>query len=207
MAAFERTGADVRAHSAGDPGSATVKCLELIAACRLEPDDPIVSVGDIDAQLIGGLLAAGHRDVTVLHPAAEALEALRGALGAFEREVDLLETDVLDFQPRRRYALWHDRGLFECLPIPEDRQRYVEVLQQALRPEGHFVICAFGPEKSPEREGSVRAVRYSASGLAGELGRQFELTEHGLTLHPTADGGARQLLHCRFKRHAPHWPS
>ena len=156
--------------------------------------------------LVGGLLAAGQRDITVLHPAAEALEALRGALGALEREVNLLETDVLDFQPRRRYALWHDRGLFECLPIPEDRQRYVEVLQQALRPEGHFVICAFGPQ-SPEWEQSVRTVGYSASGLAGELGRQFELAEHGLTLHPAADGGSRQFLHCRFKRHAPHWPS
>lgn len=189
-----------------DASSLTVKSFELIRACGLAPDDPIVAVGDVDAHLIAALLDVGHRDLTVLHPSMEALEALRQALGDLEGEVILTEADPLQFQPHRRYALWQDRGFFHRLTHPDDRQRYVEVVQYALRPEGHLVISASGPE-GPTEDRGLPLERYSAPRLAAELGRQFELSEEGLELHPLPHGGYHQLLHCHFRRHAPHWPA
>ena len=188
-----------------DPSSLTVKSLELIRACGLAPEDPIIAVGDMDAHLLAALLDVGHRDLTVLHPSKEALEGLRQALGDLAGEVILIAADPLQFQPHRRYALWQDRGFFHYLMHPDDRQRYVEVVQYALRPEGHLIISAFGPE-GPAQDSGVPVERYSASKLAGELGRPFELTAEGLELHPLAGGGYQQLLHCRFRRHAPRWP-
>jgi SAM-dependent methyltransferase len=188
-----------------EPSSLSVKSFELIRACGLAPEDPIIAVGDVDAHLLAALMGVGHRDLTVLHPSKEALEGLGQALGDLAGEVILIEADPLRFQPHRRYALWQDRGFFHCLTHPDDRQRYVEVVQYALRPEGHLIISAFGPE-GPAEDSGVPVERYSASKLAGELGHQFELAEEGLELHPLTQGGYKQLLHCRFRRHAPRWP-
>jgi hypothetical protein len=190
------------ADAACSPPSPTATSLALIRACRLSLDDPIIAVGDVDAQLIAALRRGGYQDVTVLDPSLERLEGLRAVLGDLERELLLIEADVLTFRARRRYALWHDRAFFHRLTHADDRQRYVEVLQYALRPEGHLIINAFGPE-GPEDDRGVPAERYSASRLAAELGAQFELAEQGLVLHREARGPGQQLLHCRFWRHAP----
>lgn len=195
------------ARPAGDDArGATVKCLELIRACRLGADDPIITVGDVDMHLVNALLMAGYGDLTVLHPSVEALDEVRQALPQIGDRLILLPIGTLQFQPQRRYALWHDRGLFHFLTYPEERQRYVELVQQALRPEGHLVICAFGPDGPLQFRGAPVA-RYSAGRLAEEFGGQFELAEHGLAVHPAASGENHQLVHCRFRRHAPSWPA
>jgi SAM-dependent methyltransferase len=178
---------------------------ELIRACGLRPEDPIIFVGEADAPLLSALLDLGHRDVTVIDSSPQALEALRAAFRTLERQVKLIQKQVLEFRPDRRYALWHDRGFFHRLTHPDDRGQYVEVVQQALRPDGHLVIATCGPQ-GPEQAAGVPVMRYSAETLAAELGRQFELAEHGLVLHPSPVGEGTQLLQCRFRRRAPHWP-
>ena len=196
MAISERTSLDPSAQRRiTDSSGPAARSLELIRACRLAPADPIIAVGEVDSELVAALLSAGQRDLTILHPSVEVLEKLRAALGEPARDVTLMEADALQFRPDRRYALWHDRGYFDRLTHPDDRQQYVEIVQYALRPEGHLVISASGPE-APEQRGGVPVVRFSAEQLA----------EHGLALHRAERGGGEQLLHCRFRRHVPRWP-
>ncbi len=178
----------------------------LIRACGLHPEDPIIDVGGAESSPVLAWLAAGYRDITVLDDSVDALEALRKRLGRQTSAVTLLEARVLEFRPRRRYALWHDRGVFHCLVHPDDRQLYVEVVQQALRPEGSLVITTFGPD-GPEEYGGTPVIRYSARTLQPELGSQFELAEHSLAVHRSSTGQGHQVLCCRFRRHAPRWPS
>jgi len=176
-----------------------------VRACGLQPGDPIIDVGDALSSPAAAWLAAGYEDITVLDDSREALERLRERLGPRASEVTLLHARVLEFHPQRRYALWHDRGVFHRLVHPDDRQLYVEVVQQALRPEGNLVMTTFGPE-GPEQYGGAPIVRYSARTLQPELGSQFELAEHSLGMHRPTPGEAQQVLYCRFLRHAPRWP-
>jgi 2-polyprenyl-3-methyl-5-hydroxy-6-metoxy-1,4-benzoquinol methylase len=176
------------------------KSFELIRACGLRADEPLIDVSGGSPQLIRSLLEAGFRDVTVLNASYDVLEALREHDGG--SRVTLIARDVIGFHPRRRYALWHDRGVFHLLIHPEERRSYVETAQEALRPEGHLVIATFGPEGPSEYQGlPVRP--YAAATLAQELGGQFELAEQSLELHRSAGGELHQYLHCRFRRHAP----
>jgi len=188
------------------PDGLSAKFSELVRACQIAPNDPIIAVGDLDAHFVAALVRAGHRDLTVLHPSKEALGGLREALGDLEAEVVLTEADPLQFEPHRRYALWNDRRFFHRLTHPDDRQRYVEIVHEALRPEGHLIISTFGPA-GPAEDSGVLVERYSAARLAAELGRQFELVDEGLELHPAVHGAQHQLLHSRFRRRTPHWPS
>ena len=178
----------------------------LVRACGLQPDDPIIDLGGASHSPAAAWIAAGYRDISVLDEDTEALEALRRRLGDAAQWVSLLRVHVLEFRPQRRYALWHDRGVFHRLVHPDDRQLYVEIAQQALRPEGNLVITTFGPD-GPERYAGGAIVRYSARTLPAELGSQFELAEHSLGVHRLSSGEGHQLLHCRFRRHAPRWPT
>jgi hypothetical protein len=193
--------ASVRASA---PQSPTSRALPLIRACGLLPDDPILSVGDMDGELLVTLRQLGHADITVLHPSLAALQRLRERLGDLERDMLLIETEVLDFQPRRRYALWHDCGFFQRLRHAEERHRYVQLVQFALRQEGDLIICAAGLEGAHHHHGAS-VERHSAGALAAELGGQFELMDQAGIEQTQGCGHSRQLLHCRFKRHAPVW--
>jgi hypothetical protein len=181
------------------------RSVELICECGLKSDDPIVDASG-SSELMESLLAAGYRDITVLQPSVEALERLRARVGDHADCVTLVSVKPGEFRPRRRYALWHDAGVFECLLHPEERQQYVETVQQALRPEGYLVLMTSGPNAPPEHAGHpIR--RYSAQTLPAELGSQFELSCHGLAQQPASGGPVQELLHCRFTRHAPRWPN
>jgi len=178
----------------------------LVRACALRPEDPIIDVGEARSSPVLAWLAAGHRDITVLDDSLDALEALRERLGRGAGAVTLIHAKVLDFRPHRRYALWHDRGVFHHLVHPDDRQLYVEVVQQALRPEGSLVVTTFGPE-GPEEFRGAPVVRYNARTLQPEFGSQFELEEHSLGMYRLTSGEGHQVLSCRFRRHAPRWPA
>ena len=183
-----------------DPRS--LESLQLIHACALKPEDPIIDVSGGAPVLIEALLDAGFTDLTVINGTPEALDTLARRLGDRADRVAILREDLLGFHPHRRYALWHDRGTFHLLTHAEERQQYIESLEEALRPEGHLVITTFGPD-GPQHYGGRPVRRYSARVLAEELGGHFELAEHSLEMHPTPVGQIQQYLHCRLRRRAP----
>jgi hypothetical protein len=192
--------------AAGWRDTQAAKSLELISACALRADDPIIEVSGGSPLLIRSLLDAGFRDITVINAPYEVREELRGHPADDRVRLALIACDVIGFHPARRYALWHDRGVFHLLRYPEERRQYVELVQEALRPEGHLVIATFGPDGPREYRG-FQVSGYAAATLAAELGEQFELVEHALEKHQAATGELHQYLHCRFRRHAPRQPS
>ncbi len=176
----------------------------LVRACGLKAEDPIIDVGGALSSPVAAWLAAGFRDISIVDESLDNLQALRADLGEGAKHVDFVHAGVLEFRPHRRYALWHDHGVFHRLVHPDDRQRYVEIVQQALRPEGSLIVTTFGPE-APDEDGGAPIVRYSAQTLQPELGGQFELAEHSLGVYRPASGAGHQVLHCRFRRRAPRW--
>ncbi len=179
------------------------RSLQLIMGCGLRRDDPIIDVSGGDGSLVGALLLLGYTDVTVVQSSPVGFSAFLERLGDWESCLTVLRGDVTQLHLKRRFALWHDRGSFCLLEYPEDRQRYVEVLEEALRPEGHLVIATIGPE-GPQQYGSQRVRCYSQATLTQEMGCRFELAEHSLDLFEAPSGEHHHFLHCRFRRHAPH---
>jgi SAM-dependent methyltransferase len=175
------------------------KSLELVHASDLQPDDPIIDVGGGASLLADALLDQGWTDLTVLDISAAVLEKVRARLGPNSKKVTLLQQDVTTYRPAREYALWHDRAVFHFLVHAEDRERYVNALRRALRPNGCAIIATFGPE-GPERCSGLAVVRYDANGLAQELGADFKLVESCVEIHHTPSGAPQQLLYCRFRR-------
>ena len=167
--------------------------LDLIRATGLPVSAPIIDVGSGDSQLVDHLLASGYSDVTLLDIAPAALERTRARLGADAGQVDWIATDVTNFRPERRYALWHDRAAFHFLVTPAERQKYLSVLTAGLAPNGHLILATFGPQ-GPARCSGLPIQRYSENDLGVLLDPSFQLRRQGLENHRTPMGRDQQFL-------------
>ncbi len=169
------------------------RSLELIRAAGVAPDDPIIDVGGGASTLVDHLQAAGYSDVSVLDIAPAALEQAQARLGAAAAQVNWIVSEVTDFEPERRYALWHDRAAFHFLVTPVEQSRYLAVLRSALMPRGHLVLATFGPG-GPERCSGLPVQRYSQEQLSDLLASDFQLRQCALEDHVTPHGRHQEFL-------------
>ena len=175
------------------------RSLAFIAAAGLDRDAPILDVGGGASTLVDQLLAAGFTDVTVLDLAHTALTAAQARLGAKAARVNWIAADVTEFQPSRRYALWHDRAVFHFLRHAAQRAAYLKVLRAALAPHGHVVLATFGPE-GPTHCSGLEVERYSAGELSELLGSEFRLLRSELEEHVTPSGATQQFTFGLWRR-------
>ena len=91
--------------------------------------------------------------------------------------------------------MWHDRAVFHFLIAPEQRVAYVRQVARAVKPGGHVIVGAFGPE-GPIRCSGLDVVRYDAKSLHDEFGARFRLVESSSDVHHTPSGTTQQFLYC-----------
>jgi ubiquinone/menaquinone biosynthesis C-methylase UbiE len=175
--------------------------LDLIKATGAGPDAGIIDVGGGASTLVDDLVAAGYGDLTVLDLSAAALNAARQRLGAHEKAVRWIEADITQVDlPRQRYDIWHDRAVFHFLTDPADRAAYVEQVRRAVRPGGHVIVAAFGPE-GPTQCSGLPVVRYEPGQLHAQFGGRFELVDHLSEAHRTPAGAVQQFVYCHCVLH------
>lgn len=170
------------------------RSLALIQAAGLPPDAPLLDVGGGASSLVDHLLAAGYTDVGVLDIAPAALAQARARLGTAAGRVEWIVADVAAFQPKRRYALWHDRAVVHFLTAAAERERYLAVLTATLAPGGHVVLATFGPQ-GPTRCSGLPVRRYSAEDLGMLLGTGFRLRRTHQEDHRTPAGRYQQFVY------------
>lgn len=98
-----------------------------------------------------------------------------------------VEADVLEWEPDRRYDLWHDRAVFHFLVDRPDRKRYVSALRRVLPDGGAVLVGAFAAD-GPQVCSGLPVCRYSAGELAEALGDAFEVVATRREAHVTPRG-------------------
>lgn len=161
--------------------------------------DAIIDIGGGASTFVDHLLDAGFTDITVLDLADQALEETRGRLGDRAASVKWVVADVTQFDPQRKFDVWHDRAVLHFLTEPADRERYVEALKSALDPGGHVIISTFGPD-GPLKCSGLEIRRYTIERLQALLGPAFELQEHCFEDHQTPMSATQQFLYSRWVR-------
>lgn len=174
------------------------KSLQLIRATGVQHGDPVLDAGGGASTLVDHLLREGYTDISVLDISANALERSRARLGEAGQNIHWIESDVIDFQPLRRYALWHDRAVFHFLTESADRDRYIDVVCKSLLPNGHFVLATFGPQ-GPKRCSGLDIRRYGIEQLQALFGSRLALHGHEIDEHETPMGSTQQFLYSRWQ--------
>lgn len=173
--------------------------LELIRLTGASKEDDIIDVGAGASTLVDHLLIEGFKKIAVLDISGNALEFARKRLGERARDIHWIEADIREFEPEKRYRVWHDRAVFHFLTDPHDRRKYVQTLKGALLPGGQVIIATFSLE-GPKQCSGLDVARYSPEMLATELGEDFELVQAESRSHRTPWGSEQAFVYCRFRR-------
>lgn len=165
--------------------------LDLISALGVPKGAGVVDVGGGASPLAGALLSAGYRDLTVVDVSAAALHAARSTLDGAE-VVSWLRQDLLEWEPTRRFDVWHDRAVFHFLTDPIDRERYLQVLDAALSPAGAVVLGTFATD-GPDSCSGLPVARYDPGDLAHALGPTFTVVDAAREEHRTPWGAVQSF--------------
>ena len=176
------------------------RSLEIILQLRLPKDAAMIDVGGGASTLPDDLLSKGFKDITILDISREALEVSKNRLANKAHVIQWLEADITTVQLKpNHYDLWHDRAVFHFLTKPEDRQKYINTLQNAVKPGGHVLIATFGLN-GPLKCSGLEIVRYSAESLQRELGGEFQLEKQLTEIRKTPFETTQEFLYCLFRR-------
>ena len=172
------------------------RSLALIERAVPERSASIIDVGGGESTLVDDLLLRGYTNITVLDVSQGAIDVTRSRLGSAADQVRWIAADIteVELEPRA-YDLWHDRAVFHFLTVPEQRTAYVGQVARSVKPGGHVIVSAFGPE-GPTKCSGLEVVRYDAESLHREFGGSFRLVESSTELHHTPFDTTQQFLYC-----------
>lgn len=176
------------------------KSLALIRATGVNESARIIDVGGGASTLVDDLLAAGFRDITVLDISSAAIRNAHARLGARADAVTWLEADITRVElPARNYDVWHDRAVFHFLTDAEDRRRYLEAVNHAVKPGGHVIVATFGPH-GPLKCSGLDIVRYTPQDLHREFGADYRLVQSVTEDHVTPAGKHQEFVYCYCRK-------
>jgi SAM-dependent methyltransferase len=173
--------------------------LDLIRATGVGPNASIIDIGGGASRLVDALIAESFHSLSVLDVSEKALATSRERLGPKAANVAWIAADITEWQPGKRYDLWHDRAAFHFLTAPADRTAYAACVRTAVGPGGHVVIGTFAPD-GPERCSGLPVIRHYAGSIGEMLGPSFKLIESRRHDHLTPGGTTQRFQFGRFRR-------
>lgn len=174
--------------------------LQFIRNTGVPKEAHILDVGAGASVLVDDLLHAGYHNLSVLDISAAALHAAQVRLGKAAAQVHWIEGDITKIElPKASIDVWHDRAVFHFLTDAQDRQRYVQAVQRAVKPGGHVIVATFA-ENGPLKCSGLDIVRYRPETLHGEFGEAFKLVKSENEVHHTPSGADQNFIYCYCRR-------
>jgi len=160
----------------------------------------IIDVGAGASTLVDDLLAAGYTDLTVLDVAQAALDVTRARLGQRANEVRFLCADLFEAPlDEGAYDVWHDRAVFHFLTRPEERGRYVQRAQRALRKHGVLLLWTFAKD-GPTRCSGLDVEQHDEESVRSCFEPAFLLRQSGRENHQTPSGSTQHFAWFELER-------
>jgi hypothetical protein len=172
--------------------------LRMLDGAGVSAHDSLIDVGGGPSSLVDVLLDRGWMDLTVLDVSAAGLRTAQDRLGAAADRVQWLPTDLLTWEPHRRYAAWHDRALLHFFATSTDQDRYRDMLQAATTKGSVAVFGAFALDGPPSCSG-LPVRRYSVEDLAAFVGQHWLLLAWEREEHHTPTGIIQPFTWASFR--------
>ncbi len=172
--------------------------LQLILESNPSKSDKIIDIGGGDSFLVDHLLDLGFENITVLDISEAAIERAKLRLGDQASKVTWIVSDIVDFTPSEKYAIWHDRAAFHFLTDDTDIEKYLKTGISALETYGSLVIGTFSLD-GPLKCSGIEIKQYSENSMADRFSPYFERISAVATDHNTPFDTVQNFVFCRFK--------
>lgn len=172
--------------------------LELVADLKLEKDAAIIDIGGGNSNFTAELLKQDYTDLCILDISAKALERTKEKIGSTS-SVDFIATDILDFQPKEQFNLWHDRAAFHFLTEEKQIQQYVDLVSNSIVSGGFFILSTFST-LGPLKCSGLDISQYSKEKIETMFKNNFELVQSFETVHATPFDTEQNFIYTVFRR-------
>eukprot|EP00960_Hanusia_phi_P026761 746442-Hanusia_phi.AAC.1 len=177
--------------------------LDLIKECNIDKKSHILDVGSGSSVLVDFLLHAGYKNLTAMDISDAALDITRKRIGPEGQEHVRFLVDDLTHPTKMKdvsdVMVWHDRAVLHFFVREEERNKYRQVLDNALMKGGYAIISTFAVGGLTKCSG-LDVKQYTPLTLSDFLGKDYELLKSQDYSYTTTWGQERKFVYCVFRK-------
>ncbi len=159
----------------------------------------IIDIGGGDSYLIDNLLEMGYSNLFLLDISENAIERIKSRLGSKAEKVTFIVSDILDFQPKTTFDVWHDRASFHFLTNQNEINVYQSLVTNAISESGFLFMGTFS-ENGPLKCSGLEITQYSEAKFELIFGTAFDKINCFIQNHQTPFDSIQNFIFCTFKK-------
>jgi len=175
-----------------------VTSLHLIEGLKLNLSDAIIDIGGGNSNLIPLLNKKGYHDLTVLDISGMSLSRVQRKMGVACKNINRIESDILEFMPYKKYKLWHDRATFHFITTVDGKKKYRDQLINSLDVNGYFILATFS-SIGPNKCSGLDVCQHDIESLSEIFGDSFQLIRDSKEEHITPSGAVQDFIFTVWK--------
>ena len=158
----------------------------------------IIDIGGGDSKLVDFLLAEGYSNVSVLDISESAILRAQERLGKDANKVKWIVCDILDFRPKEKYDVWHDRAAFHFQTDTAQIEKYLQIVKKSV--DGLVIVGTFSVD-GPFKCSGLEIKQYDEQGMKEKFEASgFQNLACKREDHITPSGAVQNFVFCSFMR-------
>jgi hypothetical protein len=172
--------------------------LAFIHQFKIPKNAKIIDIGGGDSNLVDFLLAEGYTNLSVLDISEAAILRAQERLGKEAPKVTWIVCDILDFKPKEKYDVWHDRAAFHFQTEPAKIDTYLNIVKNAV--DGMVIVGTFSTD-GPTKCSGLEIKQYDEDGMKAKfIQSDFKNLECKREDHVTPSGVVQNFVFCSFMK-------
>ena len=173
--------------------------IEIINSIKIKKQSKIIDVGSGRSRLFKNLIEQGYNNLTYLDISESAAKKSKIFLGEQSKNIEWIVEDVLNFEPKQNFDVWHDRAVFHFLTDQNQIKKYVDLVSRNISNNGYLIIGTFS-EQGPLKCSGLEVSRYSESLIKTTFSESFNLLNSFKIDHSTPFNTTQNFLFSVFKK-------
>jgi 2-polyprenyl-3-methyl-5-hydroxy-6-metoxy-1,4-benzoquinol methylase len=173
--------------------------VDFINLFKLPKTASIIDIGGGDSHLTDTLLELGYTDITVLDISAKSIERAKARLGDKATAITWIASDIVDFEPHRKYDFWHDRAAFHFLTTEIQIIKYLAIVKRGINSGGHLVLGTFS-DTGPNKCSGLDVKQYTEASMSALFEKDFKRIRCIEETHVTPFSTQQNFVFCSFQR-------
>ena len=168
--------------------------IEFFNEFKLSKTSPIIDIGGGESKFVDFLLAEGYQNICVLDISENAIKRAKDRLGEKSKNIEWIVCDINDFNPKKKYALWHDRAVFHFLTSNVEINRYVKNVKQNSE---NFIVGTFSTS-GPKKCSGLEISQYDKNLLSKLFEESMTINKVEYINHITPFETTQNFIFCSF---------
>ncbi len=168
--------------------------IEFFNDFKLSKTSPIIDIGGGESKFVDYLVEEGYQNISVLDISENAIKKAKDRLGEKSKNIEWIICDINDFNPKKKYELWHDRAVFHFLTSNIEINRYVEKVK--LNSE-NFIVGTFSTS-GPKKCSGLEITQYDKNLLIKLFEESMAIKKAEYINHITPFETTQNFIFCSF---------